>query len=263
MSFKGKSVIVTGSSSGIGQECALLFAEEGAYVTVHGQSLEGINETIALLKEAGIKETHYQYVQGPIQDEKIQDELFDKTVEKFAKVDILVNNAGLCQGPGLEQESLENFDYVMDVNLRSIISMTRKAINHLEITHGNIVNVSSIASKMCFPPSQHYCASKSALNNYTKNSALQYAHKHVRINAVSPGSIYTKFRLRHADNKEEVDQMYENRHDWIPLRRTGTVREVANVIAFLASNKASYVTGSNYVVDGGALAGKPFEPVYE
>ncbi|KAF1603498.1 UNVERIFIED_CONTAM: hypothetical protein FQV16_0000273, partial [Eudyptes robustus] len=92
---------------------------------------------------------------------------------------------------------------------------------------------------------------------YTKNSALQYAHKFIRVNAVSPGSIYTKFRLRHSDNKQEIDYMYENRHEWIPMRRTGTVREVANVVAFLASDKASYVTGSNYAVDGGALAGKP------
>lgn len=133
-----------------------------------------------------------------------------------------------------------------------------------------MVNISSIAAQKTFPPSEHYCASKAALNSYTRNAAVEYAHKHIRVNSVrwvqrgggdvharfSPGSIYTKFRLRHADSKEETDELYEQRHEWIPMKRTGTVREVANVIAFLASEQASYVTGSDFVVDGGALAGR-------
>ncbi|CAD5213358.1 unnamed protein product [Bursaphelenchus xylophilus] len=257
MSFKGKAVIVTGSSAGIGQECAVLFGEQGAFVTVHGMSIDGINTTIKRLQEAGVPDSHYEYVQGPIEDENVQNELFEKTVKKFGRVDVLVNNAGATQKPGVEASSLENFDYVLNVNLRSVISLTRKAVEYLAKTHGNIVNIGSISAEVCFPAAEHYAASKAALNSYTRNSALQYASKNIRINLVSPGSIYTNIRLRHS-NKAEVDALYESRHAGIPLKRTGTGREVANVVEFLASDKASYVTGSIYVVDGGALLMKPF-----
>ncbi|KAI6180893.1 putative oxidoreductase YxbG-like protein [Aphelenchoides besseyi] len=265
MGFKGKVAIVTGSSAGIGQATAEIFATEGASVTIHGQSEERLKATADLLKKLDIPDSRVLVVRGAIEDKQTQKRLIDETVTKFGRLDILVNNAAVSYHDRLDPNSLENFDYVMDVNLRSLIALTRMAIPHLAKTKGNVVNISSVGSQRVIAISQPYVLTKAALDHFTRNAAVQYAEQGIRVNTVSPGAIRTLFRSRHdipEDRKNAienyVDRMLKND---VPMQRSGSAREVANVIVFLASDKASYVTGANYVVDGGVLAGAPTQKV--
>jgi len=258
MSFKGKSVIVTGSSSGIGLEAALIFGNEGASVTIHGQNEERLNKTEELLKKNGVPESRILRVLGPIEKEETQTKLIDETVKKFGKLDILVNNAGISHRTDLEPNSLENLDYVMDTNLRSVIALTRLAVSHLEKTKGNVVNVSSVGAQRVAIHATPYVLTKAAMDHYTRNAAVLYADKGIRVNTVSPGATSTSFGSRHNVPEETLKDFYQHYIDnVIPMHRFGSAKEVANVIEFVASDKASYVTGSNIVVDGGILAGPP------
>ncbi|KAI6197832.1 hypothetical protein M3Y94_01271900 [Aphelenchoides besseyi] len=224
MSFQGKVAIVTGSSAGIGQAAVEIFANEGASVTVHGQSEERLKATAELLKKSDIPDSRVLIVRGAIEDEQTQKRLIDETIKKFGRLDVLVNNAATSYQDGLDPNSLENLDYVMNVNLRSLIALTRMAIPYLAKTKGNVVNISAIGSQRAILIRQPYVIMKAALDHYTRNAAVQYAELGIRLNTVS-----------------------------------GSALEVANVIEFLASDKASYVTGANWVVDGGMLAGAPTE----
>ncbi|KAI6170267.1 hypothetical protein M3Y98_01222000 [Aphelenchoides besseyi] len=230
MSFEGKVVVVTGSSSGIGQDLAVLMATEGAMVTIHGQSTERLKKTMDLLAKNNITNT------------KI----------------LQVNNAGLSHRNDLgDPNSLENLDYVMTVNVKSLIAITHLAVPHLEKTKGNVVNVSSVGSTWPVISLTPYQCTKAAVDHYTRNAAIEYAEKGIRVNAVRPGCIETNFGTRHGELSPESLQLYEHIAESIPMQRFGTPREVSNMIAFLASDKASYVTGSLLVVDGGLLCGPP------
>ncbi|KAI6174311.1 hypothetical protein M3Y98_01176700 [Aphelenchoides besseyi] len=265
MSFKGKIAIVTGSSSGIGQAAAQIFATEGASVTIHGQSEERLKTTTDLLKKLNIPDSRVLVVQGAIEEEQTQKPLIDETVKKFGRLDILVNNAAVSYRDDLVPNSLENLDYVMSVNLRSLIALTRMAIPYLAETKGNVVNVSSAGSQRVSPISQPYVIMKAALEHYTRNAAVQYAEQGIRVNTVSPGFIETIFRSRHEMSdakKKSIEKFIEHtlKND-VPLQRGGSPHEAANVIVFLASDKASYVTGANYLVDGGYLTGAPRQKI--
>ncbi|KAI6206209.1 hypothetical protein M3Y94_00881600 [Aphelenchoides besseyi] len=261
MSFQGKVAIVTGSSSGIGQAAVEIFATEGASVTVHGQSEERLKATADLLKKLNIPDSRVLVVRGSIEEEQTQKRLIDETIKKFGRLDILVNNAANLNADGMDTNSLENLDYIMNVNLRSLIALTRMAVPHLAKTKGNVVNVSSAGSKLVNPNCTPYVIMKAALDHYTRNAAVQYAPQGIRVNTLSPGFIETNFQSRHYDceatQKAAEKFVGDALKNGVPMQRAGSAREAANVIEFLASDKASYVTGAYYVADGGLLAGAP------
>ncbi|KAI6221490.1 hypothetical protein M3Y99_01543100 [Aphelenchoides fujianensis] len=247
-----------GSSSGIGQAALVLFAEQGAFVTIHGQNEERVQATVDQLLKAKVPEERIHTVLGPIEEEETQKKLVESTVEKWGKLDVLVNNAGLSHRSDLDPNSLENLDYVMNINLKSLIAVTRLAVPHLEKTKGNVVNVSSIGGRRTGTNWVPYLLTKAAVDHYTRNAAVEYADQGIRVNAVSPGATTTAFLTRHDISKLQADSIIRHFEDnVIPLRRLGTASEIANVIEFLASDKASYCTGSNFVVDGGILCGPP------
>ncbi|KAI6238570.1 hypothetical protein M3Y99_00680700 [Aphelenchoides fujianensis] len=261
-----------GSSSGIGQAALVLFAEQGAFVTIHGQNEERVQATVDQLLKAKVPEERIHTVLGPIEEEETQKKLIESTVEKWGKLDVLVNNAGLSHRSDLDPNSLENLglnecvcrgmteclDYVMNINLKSLIAVTRLAVPHLEKTKGNVVNVSSIGGRRTGTNWVPYLLTKAAVDHYTRNAAVEYADQGIRVNAVSPGATSTAFLNRHDIPKLQADSIIRHFEDnVIPLRRLGTASEIANVIEFLASDKASYCTGSNFVVDGGILCGPP------
>ncbi|KAI6195991.1 hypothetical protein M3Y94_01055700 [Aphelenchoides besseyi] len=268
----GSDYVVDGSSSGIGQAAALLFAQQGANVTIHGQSEEKMKSTVDLFtneKKIPIERLHS--ILGPIESEETQNKLINETIEKFGQLDVLINNAGLSHRSDLDPNSLENLgllfskiltsvfeDYVMQINLKSLIAMTRLAVPHLEKTKGNVVNVSSIGGQRTGTNWVPYLLTKASVDHYTRNAAIEYADQGIRVNAVSPGATMTAFLERHNVPKYQADAFVRHFEDnVIPLRRLGQADEIANVIEFLASSKASYCTGSNFVVDGGILAGPP------
>ncbi|KAI6170258.1 hypothetical protein M3Y98_01221100 [Aphelenchoides besseyi] len=257
MNFEGKTVIVTGSSSGIGQATALLFAQQGANVTIHGQSEEKMkvrrwkaNSNLCCSRQSTIHS-----ILGPIQDPKTQRRLIDETVKKFGQLDVLVNNAGASHRSDLDPTSLENMDFVYDVNWKSVVALTMLAVPHLAKTHGNVVNVSAVGSMKAFPTAHPYMCAKAALDHYSRNAALQYADQGIRVNTVSPGIIATEFVSRHDEKNQAFPTASKGNliETLVPLRRVGNPSEIGNVIVFVASDQASYMTGSMIVVDGGFL----------
>ena len=198
MAFSGKVVIITGSSAGIGQAAAVLFAKNGASVTIHGRNEGNLQKTIQLIEEAGGSKDKVLTVVGEVIDENVQKSLINKTIEKFGRIDVLINNAGIKKKESLEDHrSLENFDYVFNVNLRAPVAITELAIPHLEKTKGNVINVSSVTALKTQPVSPFYGMTKAALDHFCRNYAVILAPKGIRVNNLSPGATDTDFNPRH------------------------------------------------------------------
>ncbi|TKR62903.1 hypothetical protein L596_026805 [Steinernema carpocapsae] len=179
--FVGKAVIVTGSSSGIGQGIALLLAQQGASVTIHGRSMEGLKETLKQINDCGVNADKIHMVRGNITDPSVQDKLVDETVQKFGRLDVVVNNAGMMSKPGAK-DAFDNFDFLVNVLVKSIIRINELALPHLEKTKGNIVNMSSIGALKVFSGNEHYCMLKASLDHYMRFQAQALASKGIRMN---------------------------------------------------------------------------------
>uniref|UniRef100_A0AC34R6Y2 Uncharacterized protein n=1 Tax=Panagrolaimus sp. JU765 TaxID=591449 RepID=A0AC34R6Y2_9BILA len=260
--FSGKVVIVTGSSAGIGQATAVLFAKNGASVTIHGRSEEKLKETVKLIEKAGGSSSKVLMILGEITDKTVQANLINKTIEKFGKLDVLVNNAGIARKSGSEARDLDNLDYVLDVNLKAPIALTELAIPHLEKTKGNVVNVSSVAGQKAVTDFPFYSITKAGLDHFAINYAALLAAKGIRVNNLSPGLTITEFASRHGIPPQMLETIMKQYVSVIPLQRAGTSEEMAEFIAFIASDKASYMTGQIIAVDGGILVHTP-SPKFE
>ncbi|KAH7722566.1 alcohol dehydrogenase [Aphelenchoides avenae] len=238
--FDGKVVIVTGSSSGIGRDAAIEFAKEGASVVIHGQSAERLQETKQVIVECGVSDGRVVSVVESLEDET--------TPKKI--VDAAVNNAGAPFKAHTDPESLESFDFLFKVNLRSVVELTQLAMPHLKKTRGNIINVSSSCAIRAFPSVMFYGLTKAALDHFTRTAALKYG-SHVRVNSLNPGPIETYVLKRHNPSDEAMMQHAKWVERTTALARSGSVAEMSNILKFLASDEASYVTGACWFVDGG------------
>ncbi|KAI6234170.1 hypothetical protein M3Y99_00832900 [Aphelenchoides fujianensis] len=255
------------SSSGIGRATALHFAANGAKVTIHGQNVDRIEETTKLMADAGVDSANVHAVRGGLEDERVLHALIDETVEKFGRLDVLqVNNAAIYEKPGvLDPTSIGTFDYVMAVNLRAPVILTKLATPHLLKSKGSIVNVSSILANKPVFCGHYYSASKAALEHFTKTAALDLALQGVRVNCVSLGVMNTPFLgatrsampadLMHAYEQQLVTQT--------PMKRRGEPREAAELIAYLASDAAAFVTGAVWTMDGGFTSGIVASEAYQ
>uniref|UniRef100_A0A914QTI1 Uncharacterized protein n=1 Tax=Panagrolaimus davidi TaxID=227884 RepID=A0A914QTI1_9BILA len=224
--FGGKVVIITGSSSGIGQAAAILFAKFGASVTIHGRSENGLQKTMDMLLEAKIPKEKIHSVRGAVTEESVLKALIDETVSKFGRIDVLINNVGISNKEGeTNQRTMENLDYILNVNLKSIIHLTELAIPHLEKTKGNIVNVSSIASQMSGAAYPFYSISKAALDHFARNYDAILALSGIRINNLNPGLTNTSFLTRHGMPEEMKQKIIEKYH--VPFGRWGMSEEMA------------------------------------
>ncbi|KAI6183595.1 hypothetical protein M3Y97_00505400 [Aphelenchoides bicaudatus] len=258
MSFEGKVVIITGSSSGLGQDCALNFASKGAKVTIHGQNPGRIAETLELLKSKGISADNLHVVQGPLEKEEVVQALVSETVQKFGRIDVIVNNAGCYEKSGeTDPESMATYDFVMDVNLRSPILLVKLAVPHLEKTKGSVINISSMLGQMAIYIGAYYSISKAAIDMFTKTSAIRLAPKGIRVNSIDAGHIDTPFL---GPNRTTAPLCFleaykKDLNDRTALQRAASPREINALVEFLASDKASFITGSIVVADGGFLAG--------
>ena len=203
--YNGKVVIITGSSAGIGQAGAVLFAKAGALLTIHGRSEEKLQKTIELIEKAGGSKSKVLTVVGEITDENVQRNLINKTVEKFGRIDILINNAGIQKKPGEEQRAMKNLEYVLNVNLKAPIEIIELAIPHLEKTKGNIINVSSIVGQQTAPSFPFYSIAKAGLDHACRNYADILAPKGIRVNNLSPGATNSEFVTRHGVSEKDYD----------------------------------------------------------
>ncbi|PZC82089.1 hypothetical protein B5X24_HaOG211179 [Helicoverpa armigera] len=250
MSFQDKVVIVTGSSSGIGAAIAIKFAEEGAKVAIVGRNQEKLNN---VAKQCG---KPLVLVADVTKDEDNK-RIVDETVRVFGKLDILVNNAGVAHSGSIQAEdAMATFNKVMTTNLRSAVYLTHLAAPHLVKTKGNIVNISSVvAFRVITKEMFAYCTSKAALDHFSRAVALELASSGVRVNIVNPGPVHTDAFVNLGASKEQEAAILKQLGDAMPLKRVSVPEEIADLVLFLASEKAKAITGSNFVTDNGASVG--------
>ena len=247
--LKGKVAIITGSGSGIGQGIAKRFARDGAKVVVdYLGSAGGADETLKTIQDAGSEGI---IVQADITKAADRENLVNAAISKFGSVDILVNNAGMEKKAAFWDVAEDDYQKVLDVNLKGPFFLTQVFVNKLreQKRKGTIVNISSVHEDMVFPGFSTYCLSKGALRMFTRDLAVELGPLGININNVAPGAIETPINKNLMANKTEMSALIRN----IPLGRMGSVEDVASLVSFLASDDAAYITGSTYVVDGGLL----------
>jgi NAD(P)-dependent dehydrogenase (short-subunit alcohol dehydrogenase family) len=247
MRFLDKVVLITGGNRGIGSATARLFKKEGATVVVAAQNPKTGTETARVLD--GL------FVKTDVRKSRDCLRAIAQTLKAHGRLDILVNNAGIIyRDHTVEQTSEQEWDEVLDTNLKGTYLMSKCAMPALRKTKGTIVNVSSYVGLVGFPGSAAYAASKAGIVNFTRTMALDHAKEQIRVNCVCPGSVETDMIYRAWDktgNRANAEKLWKSKH---PLGRIATATEVANAIFFLASDDASFITGAALPVDGGITA---------
>ena len=253
--LNGKVALVTGASSGIGAATAILFARLGAKLSLSGRNEINLKRVIGECVRVSPAETEPPLmVLADLCSEPEVINLVDTTIKKFGRLDILINNAGIYNPGTIETTSLEQYDRIMNVNVRSAYQLTMLCVPHLIETRGNIVNVSSVSGTRSFSGELAYCMSKSAMDQMTSCTALELASKGVRVNSVNPGVIITDIYQRAGLLGDDYVAYMERMKKEHPLGRVGDPEEVAQAIAFLASSNALFITGEHLHVDGGLHA---------
>jgi NAD(P)-dependent dehydrogenase (short-subunit alcohol dehydrogenase family) len=247
--MEDKIVIVTGATSGIGMATAILFAAQGAKVAAVGRNAEALAELQQKIEGAGgeVKTIEADLSLG----QEAAEMVVNATLDAFRGIDVLVNGAGIISNGTIENTSTQDWDTMMDINVRSVFLMMQECVPHLEKNKGNIVNISSVAGTRSFPNVLAYCVSKAAVDQLTRCSALELAPKGIRVNAVNPGVVVTDIHKRGGMDEDKYAAFLEHSKTTHPLGRVGTAEEIAELIAFLASEKASWITGATYAIDGG------------
>lgn len=244
--LEGKNAIITGASRGIGRGIAEVFAQHGANVAfTYSSSVEAANELEKELQALGIKAKGYKSNAADFEEAQ---QLANDVLAEFGSIDILVNNAGITKDNLLMRMSEEDFDKVIEVNLKSVFNMT-KAVQRtmLKQRKGSIINMSSVVGVKGNAGQANYAASKAGMIGFSKSMALELGSRNIRTNVIAPGFIETEMTAK-LDEKT-VDGWREA----IPLKRGGTPEDIANACAFLGSDLSSYITGQVLNVDGGML----------
>lgn len=247
--LKGKVALITGGNAGIGEAIAKRFAEEGAAVVVTGRRKDELDRVIRDIQQENGRALA---VSGSVTDEAHVRLAVEQTVQSFGRLDILVNNAGIGDfGKRIHEMDDATWAHVLDVNVTGVFRMTRAAVPAmLKSGGGAIVNISSIASLVGVPLLSAYAASKGAMDAMTRAIAIDYAADKIRCNVVNPGLIDTPMAAPLMKNPEQLDPILLH----YPIRRPGKPEEVANMVLYLVSDEAAWVTGATFPIDGGMTA---------
>lgn len=238
----GKRVLITGASSGIGLGISKVFAREGAELFLTALGDPGTLNSVAEALRSGGVEVHSACFD--LRDPQQIDQLFQKVAEAFPTLDVLVNNAGTTERRRAEDIDVEHFDRIIETNLRAPILCALRAAKLMK-NGGKILNISSFQAASPTPHSLVYASSKAALNSVTRSLALEFAHQNIQVNSLSPGWIIVE---SDPPMTLEEEALYSS---FIPFGRLGKVNDVAEMAAFLASERSQFTTGSEIVIDGG------------
>lgn len=247
-SFTGKSVVVTGATSGIGRAAALEFARRGADVLLVGRNRSALSEIPELVSGSGGR---VATAVADITQDDGPERIVSSAIEAFGGIDVLVNAAGVIATGTIEATSDETWDSMMDVNVRAPFRLIRAATPHLKARKGAVVNVSSVNGLRAFAGVLAYCVSKSAMDHLTRCAALEMAPFGVRVNCVNPGVTVTNLHRRGGMDETQYEAFLQRSKETHPLGRPGQPDEVAALIVFLASEEASWMTGETIPIDGG------------
>jgi NAD(P)-dependent dehydrogenase (short-subunit alcohol dehydrogenase family) len=246
--MNGKVALITGASSGIGKATAFKFASEGAQVAVVARRGDVLIEIAQAITGDGGKA---KVIAADVTQETDIERVVSETVEAFDGIDVLVNAAGIIATGTVENTPLKDWDYMMNVNVRAPFYLTQRAMPHLVERQGNVVHVSSVTGLRAFPGILAYCVSKAAVDQLTRCTALEVADKGVRVNAVNPGVVVTYLHRSGGMDEEAYAAFLEHSKTTHPLGRVGQPEEVAELIYFLASPEAGWITGVTCSIDGG------------
>ena len=246
--LRERVALVTGATSGIGRATAVLFAEAGARVALVGRDESALAEVAAEIR-AG--EGEALIIRADVTAEEDARRAVAATGEKFGALDVLVNAAGILSNGTVETTTLAAWDEMLNINLRAVFHLMQLAAPHLEQRKGNIVNVSSVTGLRAFPGVLAYCVSKAGVDQLTRCAALELAPKGIRVNAVNPGVVRTEIHRRGGMKEEDYAAFLARSQQTHPLGRVGSPWEVAELILFLASDRAAWITGATYSIDGG------------
>jgi NAD(P)-dependent dehydrogenase (short-subunit alcohol dehydrogenase family) len=244
--FEKKVFIVTGASSGIGKATARLAYERGANIAIVARR-EFELQTVA----AGFDLSRVEIVGADLTHDGDRQKVVQQTINRFGGVDVLVNAAGIIGNGTIESTTLDQWDRMMDINLRSLFRLTQLALPSIIERKGNIVNISSVTGVRSFPNVLAYCVSKSGVDQLTHCAALELGPKGVRINAIDPGVVVTNLHRTSGMEEESYRKFLEHSKSTHPIGRVGTPDEVAELILFLASDRAGWITGGSFSIDGG------------
>jgi NAD(P)-dependent dehydrogenase (short-subunit alcohol dehydrogenase family) len=248
MSFQGKVVIVTGATSGIGRAAAEAFARDGAALVLVGREEAALAEAATAVRLSGGKPA---ICRADVTDDDAPERVVATALEAFGRVDVVVNAAGVIASGTLEATSDATWDTMMAVNARAPFRLMRAAAPHLTASKGAIVNVSSVNGLRSFPGVLAYCVSKAAVDQLTRCAAIEMAPLGVRVNAVNPGVTVTNLHRRSGMDEAQYAAFLERSKTTHPLGRPGQPQDIAELIVFLASERASWMTGETIPVDGG------------
>jgi NAD(P)-dependent dehydrogenase (short-subunit alcohol dehydrogenase family) len=241
--FQNKIAVITGGNSGMGYGTAKLLKELGATVIITGRRKEAIDQAA---KELGVQAILSD--QGKMED---INQLVTEVTEKYGKVDILFINAGISGTSSIELETSDNFDKMMNVNFKGVYFTLSKFIPHLN-DGASVVLLSSVLASTVSPGLSIYSASKAAVNSLMKTAALELAPRKIRVNSISPGAIDTELFSKMGMDEVALAGMTDYLISLTPIGRIGKPEEIGQLVAFLSSDEASFITGSEHVIDGGS-----------
>ena len=242
--LEGKVAIVTGGTRGSGYDIVKKFLDNKAKVVLFGSKEESVNKALGLLKEEGYEAIGFYPNLSNIDEVK---NAYEEVIKSYGKIDILVNNAGVSSATPLEKYTEEEYEKVVDINIKAVYNCSKAVVEYMKENGGAILNTSSMVSIYGQPSGVMYPASKFAVNGMTKSLARELGKYNIRVNAVAPGITETDMV------KNLPKEMIEPLIKTIPLGRIGKPEDVANAFLFLASDMASYVTGEILSVDGAAM----------
>ena len=241
-------VVVTGATSGIGRAVASRFASAADRVIAIGRDRAALDEVEADIVRGG---GECSTIRLDVTNDAEVIKALERAIGETNRLDVLVNAAGHISTGSIENTSLAAWDAMMNVNLRAVFHLMQLACPHLIKSKGNIVNISSVTGLRSFPGVLAYCVSKAGLDQLTRCAALELAPKGVRVNAVNPGVVMTEIHKRGGMSEENYQAFLEHSRTTHPLGRVGEPREIAELVFYLASENATWITGATYQIDGG------------